>query len=124
MTTKRKTPKKVTTQNVSRTPEVIFDENHSLLYANSVQIQMSLYDFNLIFGMVGGIKNGRVQIAALQTIIISPQHAKELAKVLTENVQKYEEKFMALPIRRKIEGGVVDDGKDDDNEFETEIDEP
>ncbi len=99
MNTKRKQQKQpVNTQPAPKMREIVVDENHKTFYVNSVQIQQSLYDFKLIFGLFDTLPNGKTQITNLETILISPQHAKELANVLTENVRLYEENFMPLPM--------------------------
>jgi hypothetical protein len=98
MTTKRKTHKQPNPRTAQDMPEFTYVEDHKIIYANSVQVAQNLYDFRLIFGLVSGVKNGKLQIANLESIILSPQHAKQLAEVLAENVRKYEEQYMPLPI--------------------------
>jgi len=114
MTTKRKTQKQSNTQPVYKTPEIAYDESHKVTYSNVAQVLQNLYDFRLTFGLLSGKKNDRTQISGLQTIIITPQHAKQLAALLTENVRIYEEQFMPLPIPI---------GKEETETDETEVDE-
>ena len=97
MTTKRKTQKQLNTQPVLKTLEISYDDNHNIIYSNVVQILQSFYDFKLTFGLIGEGKNNS-KITGLETIIISPQHAKHLAILLTENVRLYEEQHMPLPM--------------------------
>ncbi len=101
MTTKRKQPhQQVTAKAELGKPEFIIDEKHTTIYANSVQVQQSLYDFKLTFGMVEGVKNGNPQLRSLQSVILTPQHVKELVRVLAENVAAYERDSMELTLRR------------------------
>lgn len=101
MTTKRKTPKKANVTQIPKrglAPEITNDANHQVVYANVVQVLQNLYDFKLTFGQITGTKNGRLQVLGLQSIIVSPQHAKQLAKILVDNVEQYEKHYMPLPL--------------------------
>lgn len=101
MTTKRRTPKKANLTPVERRisiPEITYDENHRVVYANVVQVLQNLYDFKLTFGQITGMKNGRLQVLGIQSIIVSPQHAKQLASILSTNVEQYEKNYMPLPL--------------------------
>lgn len=101
MNAKRKTQKKTTIAQAPKRalpPEITNDENHKVVYSNVAQVLQNLYDFKITFGQITGMKNGRLQVLGLQSIILSPQHAKQLAKVLTENVEQYEKLYMPLPL--------------------------
>lgn len=73
--------------------------NHQTTYSNIVQVLHGAYDFQLTFGLVDAVERsrGNAKVTALQTIVLSPQHAKAFAKILTDNVAKYENTFMKLP---------------------------
>ena len=62
-------------------------------YANSVQIRTSLWDMFLTFGTVNQTTPDAVTIHNFQGVYLSPQQAKMLMRVLSENVQQYEATF-------------------------------
>jgi flagellar protein FlaG len=72
-------------------------EEAPTLYANSVDILISVYDFQLLLGQIEEATEERLTIRAVAKVAMSPQHAKALANVLAENVSKYEEMFGPLP---------------------------
>ena len=62
-------------------------------YANSVQIRVNLWDFFLMFGTVQQSAPDSVTIQNFQGIYLSPQQAKALLNVLTQNISQYEATF-------------------------------
>jgi hypothetical protein len=62
-------------------------------YANSVQIRVNLWDFFLMFGTVNQSAPDSVMIHNFQGIYLSPQQAKALLNVLTQNITQYEATF-------------------------------
>jgi flagellar protein FlaG len=62
-------------------------------YANSVQIRVNLWDFFLMFGTVNQSSPDSVLIHNFQGVYISPQQAKALLNVLTQNISQYEATF-------------------------------
>lgn len=62
-------------------------------YANSVQIRVNLWDFFLMFGTVNQSSPDAVTIHNFQGIYLSPQQAKALMNVLTQNLSQYEATF-------------------------------
>ena len=62
-------------------------------YANSVQVRVSLWDFFLLFGTINQTAPDNVSIANYQGIFLSPQQAKALANVLSQNISQYEATF-------------------------------
>ena len=62
-------------------------------YANSVQIRVNLWDFFLMFGTVNQTSPDSVTINNFQGIYLSPQQAKALLNVLTQNISQYEATF-------------------------------
>lgn len=75
--------------------ELFYTENHTTHYSNSVQLEVSYFDFKLVFGL-NSVKDNKLKVEQFETIIITPQHARELAKVLVANIAKYEKDFMPL----------------------------
>ena len=62
-------------------------------YANSVQIRVNLWDFFLMFGTVNQTAPDNVLIHNFQGVYLSPQQAKALLNVLTQNISQYEATF-------------------------------
>jgi hypothetical protein len=62
-------------------------------YANSVQIRVNLWDFFLMFGTVNQAAPDSVMIHNFQGVYLSPQQAKALLNVLTQNISQYEATF-------------------------------
>lgn len=62
-------------------------------YANSVQVRANLWDFFLLFGTLTQAAPDSVTIQNFQGIYLSPQQAKALYNVLSQNLQQYEATF-------------------------------
>jgi flagellar protein FlaG len=62
-------------------------------YANSVQIRANLWDFLLLFGTLNQTAPDAVTIHNFQGVYLSPQQAKALHNVLSQNLQQYEATF-------------------------------
>jgi hypothetical protein len=62
-------------------------------YANSVQVRLSVWDFFLVFGTLDQQTAGEIHIDNFQGIYLSPQQAKALLNVLSNNVTQYEQSF-------------------------------
>jgi hypothetical protein len=62
-------------------------------YANSVQVRLSIWDFFLVFGTMQQESADQVNIQNFQGIYLSPQQAKALHNVLTNNLVQYEQTF-------------------------------
>ena len=67
-------------------------------YANSVQVQKSVWDFRLTFGTAYQETAEQITINAFQTIYLSPQQAKALCNVLGQNLLQYEHTFGAIAL--------------------------
>ena len=81
-----------TQMNLVQTPE--FRES----YANSVQVRVSVWDFQLVFGLAASESPDQVTIRNHTAIFLSPQQAKALLNVLGQNVMQYEQAFGALSL--------------------------
>jgi len=66
------------------------------IYANSVQVRVSVWDFQLVFGLASSESPEQVTIRNHQAIFLSPQQAKALCNVLGQNIAQYEQAFGAL----------------------------
>jgi hypothetical protein len=62
-------------------------------YANSVQVRLSVWDFQLIFGTLEQRSAEEVAVDNFQGIYLSPQQAKALQNILNHNLAQYEQTF-------------------------------
>ena len=65
-------------------------------YANSVQVRVSVWDFQLVFGLASSESPEQVTIHNHDAIFLSPQQAKALWNVLGQNLAQYEQAFGTL----------------------------
>jgi hypothetical protein len=65
-------------------------------YANSVQVRMSVWDFQLVFGTMQQSSATEVDLNNFQAVYLSPQQAKALWNVLGHNLAQYEQTFGKL----------------------------
>ena len=65
-------------------------------YANSVQVRVSVWDFQLVFGLASSESPEEVTVRNHQGIFLSPQQAKALWNVLGQNLSQYEQAFGTL----------------------------
>ena len=70
-------------------------------YANSVQVRVSVWDFQLVFGLASSESPDQVTIRNHQAIYLSPQQAKALWNVLGQNIAQYEQAFGTLTLEPK-----------------------
>ena len=67
-------------------------------YANSVQVRVSVWDFQLVFGLASSESPEEVTIRNNQAVFLSPQQAKALWNVLGQNLAQYEQAFGTLSL--------------------------
>ena len=67
-------------------------------YANSVQVKISVWDFQLVFGTMQQDAPDHVDLMNFQGIYLSPQQAKALWNVLGHNLAQYEQTFGKLAL--------------------------
>lgn len=65
-------------------------------YANSVQVKISVWDFQMVFGTVAQTSADEVNLLNFQGVYLSPQQAKALWNVLGQNLAQYEQTFGKL----------------------------
>jgi len=70
-------------------------------YANSVQVRVSVWDFQLVFGLASSESPEEVTVRNHQAIFLSPQQAKALWNVLGQNLSQYEHAFGTLNLEPK-----------------------
>jgi flagellar protein FlaG len=73
-------------------------------YANSVQVRVSVWDFQLVFGLASSDSPDQVTIRNHQAIFLSPQQAKALSNVLNQNIAQYEQAFGTLSLEPQSHG--------------------
>ncbi|MGL4331638.1 MAG: DUF3467 domain-containing protein [Bacteroidales bacterium] len=64
------------------------------VYANTAMVNFNPYEFEITFGLGSANYDG---VKPVVNARMSPQFAKELAAILTENVSRYEEMVGAIP---------------------------
>ena len=70
-------------------------------YANSVQVRVSVWDFQLTFGLASSEVPDQVTIRNHQAVFLSPQQAKALWNILGQNLAQYEQAFGTLNLEPK-----------------------
>jgi len=90
----------------SQQPQVnlIQSDDYRESYANSVQVRVSVWDFQLVFGLASSESPEQVTIRNHQAIFLSPQQAKALWNVLGQNLAQYEQAFGALNLEPQSQG--------------------
>jgi hypothetical protein len=73
-------------------------ETYRESYANSVQVRMSVWDFQLVFGTMNQVAANEVDLNNFQAVYLSPQQAKALWNVLGHNLAQYESTFGRLSL--------------------------
>jgi hypothetical protein len=76
-------------------------------YANSVQIRVNLWDFFLMFGTVNQSSPENVVINNFQGVYLSPQQAKALLNILTQNISQYEGTFGEIKLELHGQSGAI-----------------
>ena len=76
-------------------------------YANSVQVRVNLWDFFLMFGTVNQTAPDSVLIHNFQGIYLSPQQAKALLNILTQNITQYEATFGEIKLEPHSQVGAI-----------------
>jgi flagellar protein FlaG len=75
---------------------VVQSDDYRETYANSVQVRVSVWDFQLVFGRASSDSPEQVTIRNHEAIFLSPQQAKALWNVLGQNLAQYEQAFGTL----------------------------
>lgn len=78
-------------------PKIMTNPGAPSLYANSIAVLVSIFDFIFIFGQQHEI-NGETVSLEVGRLNLSPTHAKALAGVLLSRVAEYEDRFGAIPL--------------------------
>ena len=85
-------------------PKVILERTSDYRegYANSVQVQKSVWDFRLTFGTAYQETVEEITINTFQTVYLSPQQAKALLGLLQQNVSGYESAFGEIKLDPRL----------------------
>lgn len=70
-----------------------------IIYADGARMGISAYDIKLTFTITETMFNNDARITEIATVVLSPQHAKDLAIALTNNVADYEKNVMKLDMK-------------------------
>ena len=71
-------------------------------YANSVQLRMSVWDFQVVFGTIQQNSAELVTLENFQGIYLSPQQAKALSSMLAQNIAQYESTFGTITLEPQV----------------------
>ena len=88
-----------------RMPQVVHvqAEKFQSIYTNNANIQISYFDFRFDFRQLMPGADGGMVVERMASVVMSPQHAKALLGVLTENIRQYEEQFGSITMQRPVE---------------------
>lgn len=84
--------------------ERVTPEDLPVVYTNSVELKLSPFDVVLLVGRVEEATKEHLVIRELVKVIMSPQHFKVLASVLSQNLAEYERQFGAIPEAKPKKG--------------------
>jgi flagellar protein FlaG len=77
--------------------ESVRSDAFARLYANSARVETTIWDVKIFFGELVPVSGGKPFIEESACVAMSPQHAKALIGVLTQNINQYETAFGKLP---------------------------
>lgn len=81
-----------------KTRKLVKSDAFVSLYSNDTQVQATVWDFKLSFGVVHDVPGeAEVTIERSAEVRMSPQHAKKIAQIILAQVGKYEENFGVIP---------------------------
>ena len=101
----RKEPVRPTAQ--EQELESVRSERFFKVYANSAQIETTVWDFKLIFGEITKADDKMV-IEQSVAIVMSPQHLKAFVGVLTHNLREYEKRVGEIKLPAPEEAGETE----------------
>jgi hypothetical protein len=77
--------------------ESVRSDNFVKLYANSARVETTFWDMKIFFGEIVITTGAKPYLEESVSVAMSPQHAKALLGVLSQNVSQYESMFGKLP---------------------------
>ena len=72
------------------------------VYSNSVQVRVSVWDFQLAFGRIHQETPEQVNVENSVGVYLSPQQAKALWNILGQNLAQYEQTFGTLALEPQV----------------------
>ena len=73
--------------------KVVRSEGYREVYANSVQVRISVWDFFLGFGTLAQTGPDELTLDSSQGVYVSPQQAKAMQRLLAHHIEQYERTF-------------------------------
>jgi hypothetical protein len=89
-----KTPDEVQNLTTERTPAPYFQS----IYANNAQISTSYFDIRMRLGEVTGVLPDRIPVLDKVEIVMSPEHAASLYRLLGQQIEIYRQSFGEIRI--------------------------
>lgn len=86
------------------TVRVVREDDYREEYANSVHVNVSIWDFFLQFGRLKMGPGSEVTFSSFLGVYMSPQQAKALHLVLAQNISQYESTFGSIQIDNPKDG--------------------
>ncbi len=81
-----------------------------MVYANNASFRTSIWDIAVDFGTIEAADEQTIVVRNAVRVIMSPQHARVLAELLTKNVADYERQFGPIPQPPDFEEGLIEPG--------------
>ncbi len=82
--------KELLEQNKGMSAPVERGESFQTIYINGSRIGLSPFDIRVTFGLLLEVTPSNAVNSELVTVVMSPQHAKSLARILNENIKNWE----------------------------------
>jgi hypothetical protein len=89
----------------------------STVYVNGIAILYSPWDFSLVFlrglpaesgaGAGGDEHAFETEAQAVNSVVMSPQHAKAMLKALADNIEAYEKEHGEIPVVKPAPGSAA-----------------
>jgi hypothetical protein len=83
---------------VKKQRESVFSPDYRKVYANAIQLQVSVWDFRFNFGDLLESSDELVKVEEQVRVTMSPQHTKAFLGLLITHVQKYEAVFGEIKV--------------------------
>jgi len=77
-------------------------DNYMKIYSNSVQMAVSVWDMNLVFGEIIGDENGTPIVEHKVKVNMSKEFAKAVLNLLKTNIAEYEANFGEIKLMNRL----------------------
>lgn len=80
-------------------PKNVRDQHYKAYYPTNMQIRMSFFDFRITAGEIAYSSENPDEMLFIEqgSIILSPQHAKVVYRLLGDKIHEYENEFGEIP---------------------------